>query len=191
MAEDAEVSMHEREAPIVGFRKWQLCGAPMDGLLAVPLEGGHAQPKWQPGENRALCRYDHPPVSSDCASGCGIPAYHSSEDPALFSREGLGAENRITNDAIYAALLGWGRVLTDGRLWRVQYGELAALWVDPASDRHLIEALKHEPVDPATDGVWAPRLASRLEVPLLNRREELVEAAEAAVKERSIARRGR
>lgn len=180
MAADAEVAVHEREAPIVGFRKWALCGAPADGLLAVPLQGGHAQPKFQPGVNEALCPYDHEPARLDCAAGCGVPAYYSSEDTALFTPEGMGGEMRINGDAIYAALLGWGRVASDGRCWRAQYAQLVALWVAPESDRQLANALKHEPVDPATDSEWAQRLADRLGVPLVGRFDQLEEANELA-----------
>lgn len=164
--------------PLVGFRSWGLCGAPADGLLTTYLNTGYNFPHWQPGINHFGCVYDHLAGSAGCPNPeeCGA---------IFFESLGAAAEYARDRPAVFAAVRGWGRASRGGdhpaggdQLWRTEYGELSALWVDPKYDRVIRESsLPNYPVDPATDEEWAARLADRYEIPLVERRADLEEVS--------------
>jgi hypothetical protein len=154
-----------RGQAVLGFRTWQLCGAPMDGLLTQRPEGGYGRPFWQPGSNlnrSGLIAMRGVSGTRDSASrkSAGFPC-------------GEGTYS-LSSKAIWAATLGWGQVYEGTHHWRSELGEIVAVAVEPWAYHKLLGETLYEAslwpgyrVTPEEAAKWSETLAERLDARLV------------------------
>jgi hypothetical protein len=152
------------DEPLIGFRNWCFCGAPMEGLLTVAIPGGYIFPMWQPGvtsgEWCVTCGRGDGSCSSP--SQCGLIAFDSLD--ASRHHSGRHLDGSVTYP-IVGVVKTWGatvqggmKTLEDEHGWRAEFGELIALGVFPECEQ-----------DERLDREFSAVIARRYGVPLLDR----------------------
>lgn len=136
------------EEPVVGFRSWQMCSAPVvDGLLTTKLGGGFNGPMLVAGESHGVCLTGEGLGSHSCPEmdwldvNCGIPICDVEQPDRPVGRL-LHERSYRAPRRIHGLLLGWGRTVENEPelwRWRVERARLVALAIAPEW-RHIDHA---------------------------------------------------
>lgn len=119
-------------APLVGFRAFKISqpAADIAPTLAPIVHGDHHQ-SWQPGTNRASCsnratnyqpRTERPHSKPLRSCSCGFHAYATLSDLMA---------NREDHGHVYAAVIGYGKVIEHVDGWRSEFAEVVAIIASP------------------------------------------------------------
>ena len=109
------VRLGRAEAPIVGFRAWK----PRFANGSVRLTSLYKDAPWNASRpTRAVCdfRYKHMAPALRCT--CGLYACYTLRGAAL---------NVDSEDAVFGATVGWGRIYLHENGWRAQHAQVLCL----------------------------------------------------------------
>jgi hypothetical protein len=118
----APLPVERREMPVVGFRAWAYAETFEIGVgKHVRLQAANPQfGDWGADDLTATCKGGRDHLAPDEHCGCG---FYVVRDVA-----GVEQHNRVTNDTVVGAVMGWGKVVQHGdEGWRAQHVRILAL----------------------------------------------------------------